>query len=309
MGAIIKAAMWLLAGLGAGKLADKALPDQNLNVLGNAVSDTTGKFDWTAIAKTLIVTVVGGFILNMLLKRFGFSKYKLFSFAAWMTGLGLITYSVLTGFDANLIYGILIFTAPGGIGVPFTFNMNYLPEKIIFNDGGNPLTNLRIETQEDGVLHDWTAAAIAAMNGFLNVGALVANDVAMYIADGHLKNKNVTISGTTSAVGAIPIFVSSDNMGTVPFKTANANILANNDTEFSKFSALFLPNVVTATDRVQVFYKDGHVQIYDAVELAAWSVLYQDAPGIVINNVQGYIDRVLVTSALGGAAYVMSVKL
>lgn len=209
----------------------------------------------------------------------------------------------------GLTLGALIFTAPGGIGVPFTFNMNYLPEKFIWNDGGNPLTSLRVETQEDGVLHDWTAAAIAAMRGSLNVGALAANIQCQYVANGHMAGKNVTVSGVTSAVGAVPIFVSSDNIGSSPFKTSQANILAANDTEFTKFSILYLPNVVTATDRVQVFYKDGHVQIYDAVELAAWSVLYQDAPSIQVNNLAGYIDKVVVTSALGGLAYVLSVAI
>jgi len=211
--------------------------------------------------------------------------------------------------DSGLVLGALVFTAPGGIGVPFTFNMSSLPEKITWNDGGNPLTSLRIETQEDGVLHDWTAAAIASMRGFMNIGALPANTQSMYVADGNIGKRNVTVSGVTSAAGAVPVFVSSDNIGVAPFKTSLSNVLPQNDTEFSKFSALFLPNVVTATDRVQIFYKDGHVQIFDAVELSAWSAIFQDTPGIVINNLLGYIDKVIVTSVLGGAAYVMSVKL
>jgi hypothetical protein len=234
---------------------------------------------------------------------------RIISFLLLAVGLFLMSDAVLSGSVAGVITAGLIFTAPGGINTPFTFNMSYLPELIQWNDGGNALVSLRVETQEDGVLHDWTAANIAAMRGLLNVGALPANTQRMYIADGHLPKKNVTISGVTSAAGAIPIFVSSDNLGTVPFKTSLANVLANNDTTFDKFSALFLPNVVTLTDRVQVFYKDGHVQIFDAVELAGWSVMFQDAPAILVNNLQGYIDKVVVTSALGGLAYVMSVKL
>ena len=211
--------------------------------------------------------------------------------------------------QSNYVGALLIFTAPGGIGTAFQFNMSYLPEYIYFNDGGNPLTSLRVESQEDGVLHDWTAAAIAAMNGFLSVGATIANDVRMLIADGKIPNRSVTISGITSAAGAISIFVSSDNIGTSAFKTANANILAANDTTFNKFSALFLPNLVTLNDRVQVNYKDGNTNIYDPAELISWSNLYQDAGGSIINNIQGNINDVVVTSAAGGAAYVLSVKL
>lgn len=235
-------------------------------------------------------------------------KKTLILLAIGLIGLVFFSSSLFAAVP-GLTLGILIFTAPGGIGVPFTFNMNYLPERIIWDDGGNPLTSLRIETQEDGVLHDWTAAAIAAMAGTMNVGALAANVQSMYVANGHISGKYVTVSGVTSAAGAVPIFVSSDNVGSAPFRTSLANILANNDTTFEKFSLLFLPNVITATDRVQVFYKDGHVQIYDAVELAAWSTIFQEAPAVCINNLAGYIDKVVVTSALGGLAYQLSVAI
>lgn len=207
-------------------------------------------------------------------------------------------------FDHGIGLALFIGAAPGGIGTPFTFNLPYLPEYIYYNDAGNPLTNLRVETQEDGVLHDWDAGAIAAMNGFINVGALAANDVKMVIASGHM-NRTTTISGVTSAVGAINIFVGSDNKGVIPMQTARINIIANQDTQFTKFSALFLPNVVTITDRIQIFYEDGHAQIYDAAELQALSVMFQDAPSIVINNLASYIKDVRVLSALGGAAYLL----
>ena len=234
---------------------------------------------------------------------------KIFGMAVYLIAVFLAFSAIFNGQPEGLIYGILIFTAPGGVGANFQFNMNYLPEKITWNDGGNPLNFLRVETQEDGVLHNWTAAAIAALDGFMNVGAQAANQVQMIIADGHIKNKNVTISGQTSAVGAINIFVSSDNLGVSPFKTAESNILANNDTEFTKFSALFLPNIVTANDRVQVFYKDNHVQTYDAVELLAWSSMYQEVQAQIVNNLMGNVDKVIVTSAAGGLAYVLSVKI
>jgi len=61
---------------------------------------------------------------------------------------------------AGLISGMITFTAPGGVATPFTFNMTYLPEFLSWNDGGNALTSLRVETQEDGVLHDWNALGL-----------------------------------------------------------------------------------------------------------------------------------------------------
>ena len=128
--------------------------------------------------------------------------------------------------EPGVIGGMLIFTAPGGIATPFSFNMTYLPEFLSYNPGANPLTSLRVETQEDGVLHDWNAAAIAAMNGFMKVGTVTANDVNLRLADGELRPKNVTISGVTSAAGAVRFYVCSDNKGLAAFKSSNAAILA-----------------------------------------------------------------------------------
>jgi len=136
---------------------------------------------------------------------------------------------------------MLIFTAPGGVATPFSFNMTYLPEFLHYNPAAAPLTSLRVETQEDGVLDDWTAAGIAAQNAFMFVGAVTANDVILRLADGELRPKNVTISGVTSAAGAINFYVASDNKGTAAFKSSNAAILALNPTTFEKFTALFIP--------------------------------------------------------------------
>lgn len=211
--------------------------------------------------------------------------------------------------NPGVISGMLIFTAPGGIGTAFTFNMTYLPEFLTFNHGGNQLTNLRVETQEDGVLHDWTLAGLNAMNGFMKVGAMTANDVTLRLTDGELRPKNVTITGTTSAVGAINFYVCSDNKGTVAFKSTNAAILALNPTMFEKFTAIFLPTMATATDYAEITFDDGHVQRFEIEDLRRMSSNWQQVESIQINNVDGYIKKALVRCAAATPAYVMSVYL
>lgn len=201
---------------------------------------------------------------------------------------------------------MLIFTAPGGVGINFQFNMTYLPEFITFNDAGNPLNNLRVETKEEGVIHDWPAAAIAAMNGWRHAGALAANQVFMRIANGKIPNRNVTISGQTSAIGAVNIFVFSDNTGTIPFKSTTAQILALQPTEFKDFAALFLPNLVTVNDRVETTFHDGTTEVWDVAEIRSLSTTFQAAPATVIDNLEGRIKKVnAVDVAGGGAAYVL----
>lgn len=201
----------------------------------------------------------------------------------------------------------LIFTAPGGIGTPFAWNMNYLPQFLTFNNVV-PLTSLRVETQEDGILHDWVAASIAVVNGYMTLGAQAANIVVLRLANGHLKSKNVTISGVTSAAGAVAFFEASDQLGTYPFKTVNAAIIANNPTTFENFTAVFAPTMA-AGDTCQIDYRDGHRQTYMINDLAALSSYYQEVPQIMVNNVNSYIKRAQFTCAANTAAYVMSVKL
>lgn len=208
---------------------------------------------------------------------------------------------------AGVTSGLLIFTAPGGAATAFSFNMTYLPEFLTYNPGANPLTSLRVETQEDGVLHDWNAAAIAAMNNFMKVGTVTANDVNLRLSDGELRPKNVTISGVTSAAGAVPFYVASDNVGTVPFKSSNAAILALNPTRFEKFTALFVPAMATATDYAEIEYYDGHKQRWEMEDLRRRSSDFQQVEGIIINNVNGYIKAATIRTAALTPAYILSV--
>jgi len=202
---------------------------------------------------------------------------------------------------------MLIFTAPGGAATPFSFNMTYLPEFLHYNPAANPLTSLRVETQEDGVLHDWTAAGIAAMNGFMYVGTPTANDVILRLGDGELRPKNVTISGVTSAAGAINFYVHSDNKGLAAYKSSNAAILALNPTTFEKFTALFIPAMATLTDYAEITYDDGHQQRWEMQDLRIQSTKYQQNPVIAINNVDGRIKKAVVRCTASTPAYILSV--
>lgn len=225
-----------------------------------------------------------------------------------MTAAAVIANPDMLG-TAGVISGTLVFTAPGGVGVPFAFNMTYLPEFLTYNHGGNQLTSLRIETQEDGVLHDWTLAGLNAMNGFMKVGTMTANDVQLRIANGELRPKNVTISGVTAAVGAIAFYVNSDNKGDVAFKSSNAQILALNPTMFEKFTALFIPTMATLTDYAEITFDDGHTQRFEMEDLRRLSSSYQQVEGIIINNVNGYIRKAIVRTAAATPAYILSVDL
>ena len=203
------------------------------------------------------------------------------------------------------IAAINIFTAPGGAGVPFMWQMNYLPEHLSF-DNTVPLTSLKIETTEDGVLHDWTAAGLIATANFMVKGAVPVGTLQFRLADGELRPKNVTISGVTSGAGLVPFFIASDRIGKLAIKTKNSYVLPNNPTTFDKFTALFIPTMASGTDRVEITYRSGLTQTYNMEDLLNLSANFQNVPGVIINNYTAYISKVIVTCAAATPVYVIN---
>lgn len=200
---------------------------------------------------------------------------------------------------------MLLYTSPAAAAT-YQFNLTFLPEFFTWNDAGTPVTLFRIETQEYGVLQDYNAAAIAACNGYMKVGAQAANQVQLRAADGHIEGLNVTVTVTTAAAAAIAFFGSSDNIGTIPFMFKNAAILALNPTKFTKFTAIWAPTMAAATDRVEVEFKDGHRQIFAVADLIAISSMYQQAQAIMLNNVLSYISSATFVCAAATPAYILS---
>jgi hypothetical protein len=242
-----------------------------------------------------IFSIVGGDIVSMAVGC-GPVIPSLAFFGAWMipTPKGIAAFN--------------IFTAPGGIANAFQFQLNYLPEHFHFTNVV-PLTSLKVETTEDGVLHDWTAAGLVATGNFMVKGVVPVNTLQFRLSDGELRPKNVTISGVTSAAGAVPFFISSDRIGTLALRTKNAMILANNPTTFTKFSALFIPTMATVTDRAEITYSSGLQYTYNMEDLLRLSSNFQDVAGVIINNYTGYISKVVITCAAQTPAYVMSVNI
>ena len=202
----------------------------------------------------------------------------------------------------------LLFTAPGGVATPFTFSFKSLPQFISFNNVV-PLTSLRVETKAKGVLHDWVALSITALNGYMVQGAQAANIVQFRLANGFLAGEDCTISGVTSAAGAIGFYGFSDTIGTNAFKTTNAQINALEPCEFIDFTAVWVPAMAAVTDYVQIEYSSGLVSQYNINDLQSASSLFQEVPAIIVNNANAYIHKATFVCAAAHPAYVLSILL
>lgn len=243
---------------------------------------------------------------------------SLFSiFTGFIVGLALDISPVIPGIVAfaasylipveSGILPILIFTAPGGVATPFNFPLPMLPQ-ILSYTAATALTDLRISTQEDGVLHDFNAAFIAALNGYMKVGAMLANTITLRLATGECK-RNVFVNGTTAAAGAVNFYAQSDNAQgkggsiAVPFKSQMQTTNALTPLVFQNFTALFIPAMATLTDYADILFTSGHTQRFEREDLLNLSSYYQQVEGYIINNWQGKIHTATLRTAAACPVY------
>jgi len=222
--------------------------------------------------------------------------------------VSVLTIQAVIPHSDYITWGMLVWTSPAAIGAA-QFNLNYIPQFLIYDAAANPLTNLRVEEQKDGVIFDLPAAGILQVRDYMRYGLVASTVTHIRLANGELRNKNVTITATIAAAAAVPFQASSDCQGTAAFKYSVAALLAGQPTPFKKFTALFLPGLAPG-DTAFIKFANGHSQLFNEVELLELTSLWQNnqlATGFHVNNIDSYIHEVVVTQAIAGVAYIYSV--
>lgn len=196
-------------------------------------------------------------------------------------------------------------TLTTGAAVVTVIDLQFCPEKIGFV-AATQLTGLKVEVLGEGVILDLDANGLTAQGRHRLVG-FPTNGYLINIADGVIKGKNTRLTFTNSAAQTPDIFAMGDNVGEIYIRTYRAQVLANNNTIFEKFAALFLPSLAAA-DTVTVVYEDGLTQIWQRDDLQLYSGLYQQTAGYVIDNIEGRIKTVHVLAGSAQSVYVMDFK-
>jgi hypothetical protein len=204
----------------------------------------------------------------------------------------------------------LVYTSPAAAAT-YQFNLTYIPMWLIYDAAAAPLTSLRVQEQNDGVILDLVAAGLLQVRQYKRFGLVASTVYAFRLANGYIPNKNITVTLVQPGAVAIPFYTCSDQPGTNSFKYTTAALLAGQPMPFSNFTALFLP-ALAAGDTVLVEFANGHNQLFNREELLELSALYQNnqlVAGFILNNQDAYIHKATVTEAAAGAAYIMSVNL
>lgn len=212
---------------------------------------------------------------------------------------------------AGVVYSIFLFQAAGGVGVTTSYTMTYVPQYLIFNDGGNIPTGIKVTVLGDGIIHDTAAAQLPLIRAIRLYGN-IANQYMIPLANGIIKGKNTTIDFTTSAVGAIDVYGVSFEEGDAYVTTLQQTVLANSGAEFRKWAYLCIP-AMGATDYVNIEFEDGTVQRFEQEEIPTIAGNYQNlvAAQYIIDNIDARIRMLQLIPAanrtLGVMRYVQAV--
>jgi hypothetical protein len=222
------------------------------------------------------------------------------------------SYSLNSLLPQGCLYN-LVYTSPAAAAT-YQFNLNYIPQFIIYDHAAAPLTSLRIDEANWGTLLNLPLAGITDVRYFMRFGLVASTVTKFRLATGNIKNMNVTVTLVQPGAVAIPFYACSDNEGTATqkpyaFQYQTLAILAGQPYPIQNFTSLFLSNLA-ATDTVLVEFSSGYSQTFNRAELLELTSLYQNsqlATGFIINNVNAYISRVTINQAAAGAAYLMKV--
>jgi len=196
-------------------------------------------------------------------------------------------------------------TVTTGVGVVTTIDLQFCPEKIAYI-AATQLTGLKVEVLGEGTIVDLDAAGLTAAGRHRLVG-FSTNGYVIPVADGVIQGKNTRVTITNSAAQTPDIFVTGDNVGAIYVRTQKSTVLLNNNTEFSKFGALFLPSLA-AGDKVFITYEDGLTQIWERDDIMAISGYFQNTVAYVVDNLEGKIKKASVLVATTQTAYVTDFK-
>lgn len=158
---------------------------------------------------------------------------------------------------------MLVFSNPGGVGNVSTNQLTYIPEYLEFTTA-DQLTSIEVVSAGDGTICKLDSAGINALGRIRKIGN-VTNRYSIPLANGLIVGKNVTVTTTTSAVGAIDFFAYSRQPGQVIVQTMMQEVLANSGFNFTDFFYWASPSA-GATDEFNVTFTSGTTQKFQRSE-------------------------------------------
>lgn len=145
-----------------------------------------------------------------------------------------------------------------------SITLQNVPQVLHFNIGTVP-TALKVNVNGDGVLCDLDGAGIQAATRLFRVGN-VADEFFIVLADGFVKNKDVTITIANAHAGILSLYGYSEKYASVYIQSIQNVALQSTPKNFDKFFSLAFPDI-TDSDDLNVTYNDGFTDKYAPSDL------------------------------------------
>ena len=211
-------------------------------------------------------------------------------------------------------------TLGAGAGVDTVINLSYVPEFIQIGSSSDnvPITDFSVAVSGRDIINIVGNALISAYAKWLlktsqtNLGAQTIPSV-LKIGDGLVSDKTAQVS-MTNAGGTTPdIFAWSTSQGSELLTAGTETLQALSNRIFEAFEALMFDPV--NVDYADVVYVDGTIQKMEVSELQAMAAFSLDTEQngmlssiLVVDNIDGRIERLNLRAAAGGSVNVLVVQ-
>jgi hypothetical protein len=202
------------------------------------------------------------------------------------------------------------------------FNLDFLPEKILFNgaaEATQSLSNFSVVTSGIQLMSITNVARLTALAKF-DSGAILSDPTSpgysttasyLRLATGRI-NKATTINGTNGTAAVVDTFAASTNISNVARRAVEQSINPSANATFDNFEALFFAN--TNILRAQITFANGFSDEYTPAELQALYANYhvadrfgtlEDLVCIDADSGAGLITQVVLYNGAGGSTVVL----
>lgn len=191
------------------------------------------------------------------------------------------------------------------------FNLDFLPEKILFGGPGNAnqsLSNFSVVTSGVQLMSITNVDRLTALAKF-DSGAILGDPSAanisttasyLRLATGRI-NKATTLTGTNGVASIVDVSAASTNIGNVARRAVEQSINPSANATFDNFEALIFDS--TNILRAQITFANGYTDEYTPIELRALYSNYH------VSDNAGFLEGLCVIDADSGAGLISQVVL
>jgi len=158
------------------------------------------------------------------------------------------------------------------------------------------LVTAKVTAMGDGVLSDLDGVGTDSIGkyNFFGNDSEAQRCLIIPLADGLIPNKVIDIEITNGLADTLSVYMPVLKRGSLYVQNLQQTILANSQSVFENFTALFLDTLDGVGNQITIDWSDGTSHTFDNSEIGTLNYFFQSNNKTVINNDDGRIKKVTV---------------